>query len=260
MNHLVVKNCHINEGRVNICVPLVATNLQELREELSMAELHDADIVEWRMDHYKDILDEDSLRAAATLIREQLHEQVLLFTFRRFVEGGASHIDDEDYLKINQSVIAHQFTDMLDVEYSCGKEMRETLIQQAHDNGIVVIVSSHDFQKTPSHDQLVEHFQAMEACGGDLIKIACMPQCLEDVFTLMSASRHAYEQYCHVPVVSMSMGTLGMVSRVFAQLSKSAISFASLKQASAPGQLPASDMKQFLHVLDAHFNDPSNKM
>lgn len=249
MNPIVIKKCHIQKGHTNICVPLVAKDYEGLQKELMALDSKSVDIVEWRMDHYADIQNEDAMKKAASLLRKTLHDLVLLCTFRRVEEGGVRPLSMQSYAQINRCVIKHKLADMIDVEYSCGEAMRNALIKEAHAQGIYVIMSCHDFEKTPSRAQLIKQFQCMEASGADIVKMACMPNCEDDVFALMSASKEAAKHKCHVPLISMSMGKLGMVSRVFSQMSDSVVSFASLQQASAPGQLHAEDLRMLFDIL-----------
>lgn len=249
MKDFMVRNCHINKGILKICVPLLGTTYEQLKAETDILKKDPVDIVEWRMDHFEHITDISQMLDAARMLRKELPDTVLLFTFRRFVEGGVRELDDQTYGKLYHALLDEFVCDMIDVEYSCGNKLVNDLITKAHANHIRVVISAHDFHKTPSYDAICRHYKDMEACGGDIVKMACMPQSMEDVFTMMCASKEASEHICKVPLISMSMGDIGMVSRVFAQMSGSALTFASMKEASAPGQLPYRDMKYFLRVL-----------
>ena len=54
----------------------------------------------------------------------------------------------------------------------------------------------------------------MQDCGADLLKLAAMPRDAGDVLTLLSATWEMKEQYAKQPVVTMSMGAKGAVSRL----------------------------------------------
>ena len=78
----------------------------------------------------------------------------------------------------------------------------------------------------------------MQMRQADICKIAVMPQDATDVLTLLSATNEMYTHYASVPIVTMSMGQLGMISRVTGQLFGSALTFGSaskrLHQANYP--------------------------
>ena len=84
--------------------------------------------------------------------------------------------------------------------------------------------------------------------GADVAKIAVMPQSREDVMTLMEATMEA-DHSLDIPVVTMSMGRLGVLSRLAGTLTGSAMTFASVGEASAPGQIPIEQMRVFCQLL-----------
>lgn len=53
------------------------------------------------------------------------------------------------------------------------------------------------------------------------------------------------------PVVTMSMGARGVISRLSGGLTGSAITFGAAAEASAPGQLPAGKLREILEFLEA---------
>ena len=57
---------------------------------------------------------------------------------------------------------------------------------------------------------------------------------------------------CYYPnqlLITMSMGKLGMVSRISGELFGSCVTFAAGKKASAPGQIAMDDLKNILQIL-----------
>ena len=94
-------------------------------------------------------------------------------------------------------------------------------------------------------EELVSRAQEM---GADVAKIAVMPQSREDVMTLMEATMEA-DHSLDIPVVTMSMGRLGVLSRLAGTLTGSAMTFASVGEASAPGQIPIEQMRVFCQLL-----------
>ena len=58
-----------------------------------------------------------------------------------------------------------------------------------------------------------------------------------------------YEEFAKVPLITMSMGALGMVSRVSGQVFGSAATFGSAGTASAPGQVPVVELRKMLATL-----------
>ena len=89
----------------------------------------------------------------------------------------------------------------------------------------------------------------MQDAGMDIGKLAVMPENRQDVAELISLSCEMTALPDAIPIVTMSMGSLGVVTRVCGSLTGSAITFASAGKASAPGQIDASLMREVLDIL-----------
>ena len=88
----------------------------------------------------------------------------------------------------------------------------------------------------------------VEKLDADVAKVAVMPQKLEDVLTLMQATLAASREL-RIPVISMSMGAWGALSRLFGGVFGSALTFAVGAASSAPGQVPIEDVRAALALL-----------
>jgi 3-dehydroquinate dehydratase-1 len=72
-----------------------------------------------------------------------------------------------------------------------------------------------------------------------------MPQSPEDVLRLLAVTKRM-SQALPIPIVSISMGTLGVMSRIFGGVFGSAMTFATGAGESAPGQLPIKELREIL--------------
>jgi 3-dehydroquinate dehydratase-1 len=91
--------------------------------------------------------------------------------------------------------------------------------------------------------------EQMGAGGADVVKLAVMPQNHSDVLALLTETNRFHETYPNQPLVTMSMGAIGCVSRVVGEAFGSCITFGAQGRASAPGQLPADRLSEVLTVL-----------
>ncbi|MBA5819331.1 type I 3-dehydroquinate dehydratase, partial [Escherichia coli] len=73
----------------------------------------------------------------------------------------------------------------------------------AHKNNVKVVMSNHDFDKTPAKEEIVSRLTRMEALGEDLPKIAVMPKSAGDVLTLLDATNTVSEK-ANQPIITMS--------------------------------------------------------
>lgn len=248
MESVVVRGLSIGTGRPKIIVPVLGETLEQLLAEAEQVKSAPADLAEWRLDWYGDVEDAGKLLEAAKALRETLGELPILATFRTAKEGGQRPIAEEGYARVIRTLAESGLVDLMDIEAFTGDELVGELIAFCHEKGVKVVLSNHDFDKTPPETELVARLQKMEELGADLSKIAVMPRSPEDVLTLLSATR-ARSRAAARPVVTMSMGALGAVSRLSGEVFGSALTFGSAARASAPGQVEAGKLAQALELL-----------
>lgn len=239
----------IGEGLPKIIVPLVGRTQAEILEEAALVANVDCDIVEWRIDFYEGILDFSAAAQFSKQVKEAL-KKPLLVTFRTAKEGGELELSDEKYFELYERFLKEGSFDLLDVELFMPEKEVNEIIQQAHKAGKKIIMCNHDFHKTPSKEAIVDRLRSMQDLGADICKIAVMPQTVADVITLLDATQEMYINYAECPLITMSMGSLGVVSRVSGHTFGSAATFGAAKKASAPGQVSVDELRSILKTLN----------
>lgn len=249
MKPVVVRNVAIGQGRPKICVPIVAATEEGILQAAeNMAEIP-VDIVEWRADWYEDVLETEKVTRLAGRLQEILGEKPLLFTFRTAREGGEKALPADAYEALNMAVVQSGFVDLLDVELVAGDEAVVRMLTEAHRLQVKVICSKHDFFKTPPKEEMLGYLRRMQQLGADILKLAVMPQSKRDVLALLDVTLEMSEEAVEHPVVTMSMASLGMVSRVVGEAFGSALTYGAVGQRSAPGQLGARELAEVLEVI-----------
>ncbi|WP_411704515.1 type I 3-dehydroquinate dehydratase [Edaphovirga cremea] len=250
MNTVTVKNITFGEGAPRICVSLVGKTLSEIQAAAQELSRIDADVIEWRVDHFNDVEDLAAVKLALQEIRGILPETPLLFTFRSREEGGERAISKDAYFLLNATVVATGLVDMIDVELFSDEVQIPALLAHAHQSGVKVIMSNHDFHKTPAKEEIIYRLRRMQELGADLPKIAVMSQSPLDVLTLLEATWVMKQEYATQPLITMSMGGTGVISRLAGQVFGSAMTFGAARQASAPGQIDVAKLRSILTLLD----------
>ncbi|MEW8987683.1 MAG: type I 3-dehydroquinate dehydratase, partial [Bacillus sp. (in: firmicutes)] len=169
--------------------------------------------------------------------------------FRSHREGGNKEISDTFYAELNMAAIVSGYIDMVDVELFNSGEIRDSVSAVAKQNQVVVVMSNHDFSKTPDKEEIINRLRKMQVLGADIPKIAVMPNNVADVITLLDATNTMKTQYADRPIITMSMAGTGVISRLAGELFGSACTFAAGKSASAPGQIPVSDLRSVLDIF-----------
>ena len=145
----------------------------------------------------------------------------------------------------------HQ-ADLLDVELLSLKDP-ERAISRLHEHGAVVVASHHDFDKTPDQAVMLSVLDHMQKAQADIVKLAVMPKSMEDVLLLLETTLNFHRQDPLTPMITISMGQLGLLSRLTGQIFGSCITFASMGEASAPGQIDAEELKEALAFIDKYY-------
>lgn len=123
--------------------------------------------------------------------------------------------------------------DAIDIEL--GTDISARVRSLAH--GKTIIVSEHDFEKTPDTAGLQKVVTQSLREGATIIKIATMAHSRTDVVRLLEFTRA-----CNEPVVTIAMGAVGSISRVIAPLFGSLLTYGYLEKAVAPGQLSVDEL------------------
>lgn len=249
MKTVTVKNLVLGEGAPKIIVSLMGHDLASVKSETLAYRDADFDILEWRVDHFAHVADQDAVLDAIRAIREIMPQTPLLFTFRSANEGGEQAISTDAYIALNRAAVDSGFVDMIDLELFTGDELVKATVEYAHRKAVKVIMSNHDFHKTPSEEEIIKRLCKMQMLGADIPKIALMPQSRSDVLTLLAATVKMQEQYADRPVITMSMSKAGVISRLAGEVFGSAATFGAVKKASAPGQISVSDLRSVLSIL-----------
>lgn len=246
-----IGNIILGEGVPKICVPVTAKSYDGIISDMKYIvdnARESVDLIELRIDFYEDVDDICQVEKLLGDIREVIDKIPLLFTFRTKEEGGEKSISNEEYEKLLTAVAKTKFADAIDVQIMTDEEVLERIIESIKSENIKVVASNHDFNKTPAKEKIKEVLFFMEKKNADVAKIAVMPQNFEDVCTLMMAAEDTKESI-KIPVVAISMGKLGAVSRLAGSQFNSAMTFGTVKNSSAPGQMDAKKLKEVLKMM-----------
>ena len=247
--HYMVKNLNIGDLPVKTIVPITAkTAEQAIAQAQVIASNPNADVAEFRIDLLEFSADTQKVIALGQQLNQILKEKPLIATIRTHNEGGKMTVSDQDYEKIYSDYLKKPFMQLLDIEMFRDVGSITKLIKLAHNKNVLVIMSNHDFAKTPEQQDIENRLLKQDQMGADILKIAVMPKSKQDVFTLMNATL-AVSQKSQKPLLTMSMGQLGTISRVATANMGGSLSFGMIGEASAPGQIDVTQLKQLLKTV-----------
>ncbi|MCM1181256.1 MAG: type I 3-dehydroquinate dehydratase [Clostridium sp.] len=244
-----IRGIEIGAGMPKVCVPVIAKTAEDVIEDIRTVAAQKPDCIELRIDWFWHVTDWNEILSLLQKIRMIIGDIVLLFTFRSKREGGEQDITVEQYRQLCEVVCSSGYIDLIDIEAYMEDGLLQDMCDIAHRNKVYVVASNHDFNGTPSVEDLSARLEYMDMMGADIPKIAVMPQNERDVIHLLSATVAYYERGGSKPIITMSMAGIGEITRLSGEIFGSAMTFAAVTQCSAPGQLELSDVKNVLEII-----------
>lgn len=223
---------------MKLIVSVMPRSLEEA-QALDATRYLDADIIEWRADY----LPKEAILQVAPVIFEKFAGRELVFTLRTRSEGGEIDLSTEEYIHLIKEVAQFYQPDYIDFEYYSYKDVFEEMLDFPN-----LVLSYHNFQETP--ENMMEILSELTILNPKLVKVAVMAHTEQDVLDLMNYTRGFKTLNPEQEYVTISMGKVGKVSRITADVTGSSWSFASLDEVSAPGQISLASMKKIREILD----------
>jgi 3-dehydroquinate dehydratase I len=168
-------------------------------------------------------------------------------TIRIKAEGGKWSLSEKERLNLFKAIIND--VSSVDVELAAKGISRE-VVKLAHSAGKLVFVSYHDFTKTPSLDVLNKVVKDAKSLGADVVKVATSASSTKDLQTL---AKFTIEN-ANKDLVTIAMGSEGLVSRLFFPALGSRLTYAYIGQPTAPGQLSFTETFYLLRKLYPEYN------
>lgn len=247
-NLLCIKGKIIGKGKPLVCVPVMESSKEEiLRETRRLEEAH-TEMIEWRVDAFENVESPNAIREILNEMKHIIKESILVYTFRSKNQGGCKALSAADIYDIHQVAAESDVVDFIDVEYFEAKNPQKE-IAMLQEMGVYVIASHHDFEQTPDPEVIRMLLEQIRESGADVVKLAVMPQNMWDVLHLLEETNRFHENHSDHPLITMSMGAKGGISRVAGEFFGSCVTFGAGGQASAPGQLPVKQLEEILHIL-----------
>lgn len=242
-----IKGITIGEGRPVVCVPVVAASPEDVIAKIKGLTEKKVQMLEWRVDYFSKARDPEAVRDILEAVKPFMTETIFLFTFRTEQQGGNMRLEERRILQLNEIAAKSGCVDMIDLEFFEATRP-EKEISRFQRMGVRIIASHHDFHSTPDERILHMLLEQMKHGGADVAKLAVMPNNADDVLRLLKVTYDTKKKYPTLPVVTMSMGGVGVISRLSGEIFGSCITFGADGEVSAPGQM---QMETLTGILDA---------
>jgi len=212
--------------------PLIALPLddRDIDSRLSIARDKGIDIIELRIDMFSNTQPEYVKNISKKVKNSGFS---IIATVRSVNEGGSKRLTDHERLNLFRTV--SDYADIIDIELR-SINLHNDLLKLCKDKGKFLLVSYHDFEKTPSEEEIQRIIDL--SSFGDIIKFAFMVNSTEDVGKIMSLTHKNRDKR----IVSIGMGDLGKITRVAGFFFGSLITYTYIGESVAPGQIEVEEL------------------
>lgn len=235
--------------RLMECIPVISKNEEELLRDVEEIASHSPDVIEWRIDYYDQLDSREHIVAALNAIHPMVEEIPILLTFRHISEGGYKEESQATRLQVIEAACGTGQISMVDVEQANEPEFLEAVKAIVKKCGVKLVLSAHDFKNTPAEQEIVDSIKRSRELGADVAKMAVMPHSFTDVLTLARATYRARTEEVDIPLITVSMGEMGSITRVLGGEFGSDLSFLCSSGASGPGQIDIEEFREMTRLL-----------
>ncbi len=210
-------------GKDRVCGVVAAETAREMKSQVRLG-LRKTRTLELRLDYLRNAKEREAFLSG---LRRKRPRAVLIATCRRHEGGGLFQGSREEQIGILAQA-ARSGCDWCDVEIETAKHIPRGELAQTF-SPARVMVSYHDFRGTPRN--LGGIARRLERAGGQAIKIAAQCHSVSDSVRICQLARTRRD------AVAIPMGEFGLAGRVLSLRMGSALAYAAVEQATAPGQL-----------------------
>lgn len=218
---------NFRDGKLHITIPVQATTREELQERAATAKSYEPDMIEWRADAYAALGNEEALIDALQLLRSIMGETPVLFTCRERCDNGQGDFTLETKKRAMEAAVCSGLIDVVDIEIAHRDEI-PALRALAHKHDVKLIVSHHDWVKTPPKEEMERIAREEYDLGADIIKYSFMAVTYGDIATIAEMTLNARSTWLDRPVFSIAGGEKGMTSRICGRALGTDLTFASI--------------------------------
>jgi len=220
---------------MKICACLTEKTAEDC---VKIASKVDTDLVEHRMDFMEEIEGLDEIYSALTM--------PVIATNRSIRNGG--HFKGEEAKRMDRLMDAIDAgCGLVDVEIDAPSKLRRAVIQRARRRNCKVIISMHDFKKTPSTKKLVGILKDEKEQGADIGKIVTLARSIQDCHRVLGLMLEANS--INFPLVSFAAGTLGKFTRIVAPLYGAPFTYVFLNEKAEKSQLDVNTLRRIYKEL-----------
>ena len=216
------------------CVSIAESSPNKIKIKLKTA-LKKSDYVEVRLDFLK----KEQVPKVLEIIKKDLNK--IVCTLRPKTEGGRFEGNEKERISIIK-LISEYNPYLLDIEYNTLKKNKE-LVKYLKSTKTKLLVSWHDFKKTPKNTELQNKIKQMSKFSCN-VKIVSTAKSTDDSTRMLGL----YSKKGKNNLISFAMGDAGKISRILCLYLGSPYTYVSLGKAVAPGQFSIDEVNDIINL------------
>jgi 3-dehydroquinate dehydratase-1 len=216
------------------CVSIAESSPNKIKIKLKTA-LKKSDYVEVRLDFLK----KEQVPKVLEIIKKDLNK--IVCTLRPKTEGGRFEGNEKERISIIK-LISEYNPYLLDIEYNTLKKNKE-LVKYLKSTKTKLLVSWHDFKKTPKNTELQNKIKQMSKFSCN-VKIVSTAKSTDDSTRMLEL----YSKKGKNNLISFAMGDAGKISRILCLYLGSPYTYVSLGKAVAPGQFSIDEVNNIINL------------
>ncbi len=245
--------------KYNLCIsiPIKYTSIKEVRPLIEKAVKSKPNLIELRFDYISNIktFSVDFVRDLLNIIHPHA---AVIFTLRDSSEGGQLKIHQKERLKILKMLIEPK-PDYIDIEMNTDYSFLNEIIKLASQKGVNIIFSNHNLERTLTYEEAITLIHKFNDTV--IQKFAQDPERYQNYIYKVIFTAHTFEDNI-IPLrlckqfsnssqklISFCMGPMGIFSRIMCVSLGSFLTYASLEEKTAPGQITIDKMREIYDLF-----------
>ena len=246
---VIIKGKMLSHKEPRVCISIIDREADDIVNKARRLIDEGAELIEWRIDHFVGLKDNEAIRDVLNRLRPMMKETILIATIRSKAQGGEAFFEDEESITdaLREIAKAH-VADIIDIEFFAFPNAVE-IIKDLQQRGAIVLASHHDFSSTPRIPVMKMTLDRMAEADADIVKLAVMPTKPSDVLDLLKVTDEFLTAHPNLPIITISMGSMGVLSRISGEVFGSCVTFGAVGEQSAPGQMQMDELKRAISFI-----------
>ncbi|MFX1567951.1 MAG: type I 3-dehydroquinate dehydratase [Promethearchaeota archaeon] len=243
----------------NLCIPIPIkySRIEQVKPLIDKAIKSKPNLIELRFDYIPNIqaLSVGFVKDLLNIIDPNV---AVIFTLRDSSEGGKLKINQNERFKLLKMLIETK-PEYLDIEMNTENNFLVEIINLAIQNKVKIIFSYHNFENTLTFEESIKLIKDLnqkltQDLSLDLInleevvyKVIFTAQNFEDNLIPLKLCKDF--SHSNQKIISFCMGELGIFSRIMCVLTGSFLTYTSLEEQTAPGQINIRKLREIYNLL-----------